>query len=411
MRSALTRLHRWIGLVTAGFLLVAGLTGALLAWYDELDALLAPALLTAAPSAGHAQVLDPLALRARVAQAYPGRLVHHVPLNQPPGRSAVFFTTPLPGDPATRGQPPVQVLVQPYTGQVLGARVLGEAVGGAEHLMPFIYRLHHSLALDLAGTLVLGAAALLWTVDCFVGLCLTLPGRAAARARRPDPAPGWLRRWAPAWRMRWSSGGYRRIHDLHRATGLWLWAMLFVFAWSSVAFNLAPVYDAVMARAGLDSQATTRSLPRVDRPRTEPGLGWPGALAHARQLMRQQALAHGFTVEREDLLHYDAQRAVFSYYVRSSLDVRERVGRTMLAFDADDGQLRRTWLPTGAAHGDTVTSWLTGLHMAAFGGWPLQAFVSAMGLAVALLSVTGVLVWRRKAVARSKARAGRSAGA
>ena len=38
------------------------------------------------------------------------------------------------------------------------------------------------------------------------------------------------------------------VLDLHRAGGLWLWAMLFVFAWSSVAFNLTPAYDAVMRK-------------------------------------------------------------------------------------------------------------------------------------------------------------------
>lgn len=414
LRSVIARLHRLIGLVTACFLLVAGLTGALLAWYDELDALLAPQLLMAYPSPGAEQVLDPLALRARVVQAYPQRQVNHVPLSQPPGRSAVFFAAPGPDETSSPGSRVIQVLVQPYTGQVLGDRVLGDVPRGAPHVMPFIYRLHHSLALGLAGTLVLGAAALLWTVDCFLGLWLTLPATPITRRQAGATAgKSWLRRWMPSWWVRWHGGSYKLTFDLHRAGGLWFWVMLFVFAWSSVAFNLTPAYDAVMARSGLAFQATTRSLPILAAPQEQPCLSWQEALEIGRQLMGQQALSRSFSVEREDLLYYDARRAIFSYYVRSSLDVRERVGRTVVAFDANSGELRQAWFPTGAASGDTVTSWLAGLHMAALWGWPFQAFVTVVGLMIAMLSATGIMIWRRKRLSlkRAKTNIASSAGA
>lgn len=41
--------------------------------------------------------------------------------------------------------------------------------------MPFVYRLHYSLALDTIGTYAFGIIALLWTLDCFIGAYLTLP--------------------------------------------------------------------------------------------------------------------------------------------------------------------------------------------------------------------------------------------
>ncbi|WP_406625637.1 PepSY-associated TM helix domain-containing protein [Acidovorax sp. SDU_ACID1] len=401
----IARLHSWIGLVTAGFLLVAGLTGALLAWYDELDALLAPQLLTAYPFPGAEKALDPLALRARLAQMYPQRQVNHIPLSQPPGRSAVFFVAPSLVDASKPASPIVQVLVQPYTGEVLGDRVLGQVARGGQYVMPLIYRLHHSLALDLAGTLALGAAALLWTVDCFFGLWLTLPAAPSTRRRTGGTAgKSWLRRWVPSWWVRWHGGRYKLTFDLHRAGGLWVWAMLFVFAWSSVAFNLTPAYDAVMKGGGLSFQATARSLPVLAAPQEQPGLSWQEALEVGRQLMGQQALSRGFSVEREDLLYYDTRRALFSYYVLSSLDVRERVGRTVIAFDANTGELRLVWFPTGAASGDTITGWLAGLHMAAMWGCPLQAAVTVVGLMVAMLSATGLMIWRRKRVSRKRAK-------
>ena len=72
--------------------------------------------------------------------------------------------------------------------------------------------------------------------------------------------------------------------------------------------------------------------------------------------------------------------------------------------DAGNGQLIASWLPTGTAAGDTIRSWISALHMASMWGWPFKLFICAMGLAVAMLSVTGVLVWRRKRQGQAQAR-------
>ena len=44
MRAILVVLHRWFGLFIAGFLIIAGLTGALISWDHELDEWLNPHL-------------------------------------------------------------------------------------------------------------------------------------------------------------------------------------------------------------------------------------------------------------------------------------------------------------------------------------------------------------------------------
>lgn len=44
----------------AGFVAIAGLSGSLLAWHDELDAWLAPELLTAHPGPDAPVPMDPL---------------------------------------------------------------------------------------------------------------------------------------------------------------------------------------------------------------------------------------------------------------------------------------------------------------------------------------------------------------
>ena len=49
MRRALVVIHRWLGLFTAVFLIVAGASGALIAWDHELDEWLNPELFELPP--------------------------------------------------------------------------------------------------------------------------------------------------------------------------------------------------------------------------------------------------------------------------------------------------------------------------------------------------------------------------
>ena len=54
LRAWLVRLHRWAGLLMAGFLFVAGVTGAVISWDHELDEWLNPQF-NHAPGVGEAQ--------------------------------------------------------------------------------------------------------------------------------------------------------------------------------------------------------------------------------------------------------------------------------------------------------------------------------------------------------------------
>ena len=397
MRTTLVLAHRYAGLVLAGFLLLAGITGSLLAWNEELDAALNPGLLRATAPAPGAQALDPLRLRAALASRYPDARVDFAPLAHEPGHPYPFQLAPRPGGPAVDDQ----VFVDPYTGEVLGSRKWGDIGQGMKNLMPFIYRLHFSLALDEIGTLLLGIVALLWTIDCFVGAWLTLPQR--RRQAAPDGAR-WLARWLPSWKVRWAGGGHKLNFDLHRAGGLWPWAMLLVLAWSSVAFNLTEVYHPVM-RALFAHQPGPELLPRRSAPQPLPGMSWEQARATGRSLMGAEARARGLTVVQEQLMRYDPGSATFRYMVKSSADIRDRYGSTSVVFDANTGQPYAYWWPTGAAAGDTIRTWITSLHLAAVWGLPYKAFMCLLGLAVAMLSATGVVIWWRKRGARRQARA------
>jgi len=397
-RAILLVVHRYAGLGMAAFLIVAGLTGSLLAWNDELERLISPDLFLA-PVPADAAPLDPLELRAVVLQAYPSARAAYQPLRVEPGYALQFFLTP--GSDADGKPLPLsdnQVFIHPYTGVILGSRNANDLWQGRKAFMPFIYRLHYTMTLGVPGALLFGVVALTWTVDCFIGFYLTLP----SRARSASPK-SWFSRWKPAWHVRRGSGLHKLNFDLHRAGGLWLWLVLFVLALSSVALSLPVVYQPAI-RQLLAHQPDERSIARIAQPEWLPPVNWQ----HARQIGRREMAVRGrelgFSLGSEEWMYYDASRGLYRYAVTSSRDIRERYANTTLYIDAFKGEVTGIWFPTGAAAGDTVTTWLTSLHMATVGGRSYKGVMSLVGLLVSFLSVTGVYLWWKKYRARKASR-------
>lgn len=81
------------------------------------------------------------------------------------------------------------------------------------------------------------------------------------------------------------------------------------------------------------------------------------------------------------------------------------VGPAVLYFDGIDGRLlgdRQPWKGTAA---DIFVQAQFPLHSGRILGLPGRILISAMGLVVAMLSVTGVVIWWRKRSSRARAAA------
>jgi uncharacterized iron-regulated membrane protein len=399
--------HRWAGLSLALFLTLAGITGALMAFYDEIESLIAPQLHIVQPPSAQAQLLDPIELREKVQAAYPGAIINYLPLHLEPGRALKLDIRRI--DPATKRigpwSPAVdEVFVDPYTGRILGERLWGDISQGAINIMPFVYRLHYTLLADKTGRYILGIAALIWVLDTFIGFYLTWPmRRARAEGSSKDSGPSWWSRWKPSWLVRWTGGDTKLTFDLHRAGGLWLWPILFVFAWSSVMFNLREVYDPVMRLFG--AEKLLDGVPALTRPRYEPQLDFAAAAVRGRELIASEAGQRGLMLDSNGLsaLSYRPAVGAYVYYFSSDRDFTQRGGRSLVVFDGDSGELRKLLLPQGANGANTFTEWMIALHMGRVWGLPYRMAVTAIGLMVTVLSVTGVLIWMRKRQARSVA--------
>lgn len=399
--------HRWAGLTIALFLAVAGITGALLAFMDELEAWVAPqAHLVSAPTPD-SRPLDSVELRERVQALYPGAVINYLPLQVEPGHTlklGVDRLDPVSGAIAPWSAEMDEVFVDPYTGKVVAERLWGDPTQGAVTLMSFLYRLHYTLASGKLGSYVFGIAALIWAVDCFIGFYLTFPQRRRREPSVVEQKPrSWWARWKPSWLVRWRGGEHKLTFDLHRAGGLWLWPLLFVFAWSSVSFNLDEVYDPVMKLFG--QEQLLDGVKPLRKAQHTPNLDFRAAIEQGREHAHRQAGQRGLTLDPEGFsaLLYRPKQGVYVYYFTTDRDFTDRGGRTMVLFDGNTGELRKLRLPRGQNGANTFTNWILALHMASVWGLPYRIVVSALGLLVTALSVTGVLIWMKKREARSLA--------
>lgn len=398
VRIAVTRqfwvmAHRWAGLTIALFLIVAGATGALLPWTEALTFAGWPALSAVGPPSSDARPLDPVTLAERV-ERQTGAAVAFLPLEVPADHVASFILAARPGQP----EPDRDIAwADPYSGAVRLTYRNGRLADGPQNVMPFLYEVHRTLALGAWGTWALGIAALVWTVDCFVGFYLTLPVRCKGIAAIGQASTSWWKRWRPAWTLRKGAGVHKRNIDLHRAGGLWLWPLLLVFAWSAVGFNLPSVHRPVMRALGRQDYFEGASLPK---PIETPVIDRRKAVAVGRELMTAEGARRGFRTERAGYLSYDAGTGLYAYSARTSLDWSSKDASTTLWFGGADGRLAQFSPPLGVSGADQTMSWFTMLHMARVFGLPYRIFVSALGLAVVGMSVTGVLIWMRKRSAR-----------
>lgn len=378
MRGVFARLHRWVGLTTAGFLAVAGLSGSLIVFYQELDRALNPELFNVPVSSLR---LSPATLAARVEQQLPGAHVTLLSLPAPGRASEVWVQpvkTPLAYD---------QVFADPATGKVLGRRKWGEAGLSRAALMPMIYLFHYTLKLPgVWGLYVMGAVACLWTIDCFVAFVLTLP----------RGVPFW-KKWQTSWRIKPGAKLYRLHFDLHRAGGLWLWAVLLVLATSGVALNLPEQVFRPLLKAFTALSPTLAELPPLAA--QTPRLSFDDALRLGRVQADPFVPQWLFRAPGQIGVSYGSSGGKgLDGFGLSTLVFDDRNGSLLLRQDAGTGRLA-----------DIYAGMQYQLHTGRILGWPGRILVCFAGLAVATLSATGVVIWEKKRRARVHAKRRRQA--
>ena len=391
-RPFLVLAHRWLGLTTALFLLLAGLTGAVIAWDHELDGWLNPDFFQARPGTPQA----PLALADGLERREPRLRVTYLPLSLEPGHSLVLFVAPR-TDPAT-GRPYAldfnQVALDPVSGRELGRREWGRLSLDRRHLIPCLYQFHYSLQLPAAwglplGTLFMGAIALLWLVDGLVALVLAFPSP---------------KTWRQSFRFRWKAGGYRLNFDLHRSGGVWLFPLLTVLALTSVAMNLGE--PLMRPLVGLFSPLTP-TPGELAAARPSPGgtaVPWSRGAILARAV--GEARNRGWQAGPGGMYESPAGYYGVGFFPPGKEHGDGGLGNPWLYLDRRDGRLLGADTPGQGSGGDIFLQAMFPLHSGRILGLPGRVLVSCGGGLVALLSLTGVVIWARKRRARRAQGAG-----
>ena len=352
LRRALFQVHLWSGVLLSLYVVVIALTGSILVFRTELTRTQLPYTLHPHDPT-HTASIDTALQRFRT--AYPNATLTNIQLPSPQLPAYILY--------ATDHQQPLRVLADPVTA----------VVSTQPHTwLDTIYDLHVYLLLGHAYGMqvnAIGAAILL--LISFSGLYLWWPGiKLWTRGLRID-----LRR------------NLRRInYDTHNAIGFWTLLLVTWWAISGVYFGayrqVTAVVSTVSPLRGMLSPAPPRQTPSTQR-------------ASLDQILTavHQASPNGHLFSLSDPM-------LTTPTVYALVDLRapgDFSHRDILTLSTADARVLILW-HYGQNHtaGDWFLWAMHPLHFGTLWGLPIKLFYAAAGFALALLPITGLLMyWNR----------------
>jgi len=357
-------LHRWTGLSAGVFVLIAGLTGAILAFEKEIDAWLNEDVWYVVPSG---QPLPLSRLVATVESAYPKARVSALALHRAPGETQRIVVTSR----GEEGLPFNQVWVDPYRGTILGQRMLGVWSLDRRHLVPLVHQFHATLTLGLPGMLFMGSVALVWLLTTLLGLYLAWPKRG---------------RWRQVLSIKISGGMLRMLYDAHRVVGLAVVVLIGIVAFSGFIMNLRPV-----------------SLPLIDLFSSMPGEpvdAMPDLETPAEVAADLDSLVRRAGGEANDMvaawMTLNHAKGIVTVELERPED-RSPHREIHVYFDSLSGKRVGSYDTAQRTRGEAFFRWQWALHGGDYFGTPGRIMIALLGLLpVPLLTVTGLILWWRR---------------
>jgi uncharacterized iron-regulated membrane protein len=240
---------------------------------------------------------------------------------------------------------------------------------------------------ETAVVLFMGIVGIVWVIDSFVALWISFPNRTA---------------WRKSFAFRWKQGGYKLHFDLHRSGGVWLWALLLMLAVTSVSMNLQ--FQVVRPLVSLVSELSPSPFAvRAPNPADEPRMPMINR-AEAIRLAQAEAAKRQWTLPAGGVF-YSAEVGIYGvgFFEPGNDHGDGGLGNPWLYFDGQDGRFLGAVEPGVGTAGDIFMQAQFPLHSGRILGLPGRILVSLLGLAVAVLSVTGIVIWARKRAGRASA--------
>jgi uncharacterized iron-regulated membrane protein len=352
-------IHKWVGLVVGLWFVIAGLTGSVLVWYQEIDEFLNPALLVEHPGQQLASLDDVL---ESVKRAHPDKAPGPWEIGtalHPHGMIEVRF--PKPPEKDGEFYAPLLVSVNPYTAEVVTSRYWGET------LVTWLYELHADLLLGQPGWYVIGTMGLLLFASATSGLVLWWPG--------------W-KKVSLAFAIKLNRSRLRTLYDLHR-----------VPATISAIVLLTLSATGALLVFGDFVRPVVESISPVPE-------AWEGPQVEARDspfISVTKAVAISATAFPGSTLRWvstpDGPTGSYRVDRRQAGEANVRFPASRVWIDPYDGQIIKKHDPSQIPIGGTFFNVLYPLHIGEALGLAARWLWFCVGFVPLLLFVTGLWMW------------------
>ncbi|MEH2167337.1 MAG: PepSY-associated TM helix domain-containing protein [Nostoc sp.] len=353
IRTITFQLHRWLGLVVSILLCIAGLTGSILVFEQEIDNFILGYQMGYVVPVGNPQPLETLANTVKTTYtSTPGFKLTYVEMLE--GEPYKFRAETVKGK-------ELRVFVNPYTGKVMGDRIWDDTWLG------FTFKLHYQLLAGETGTTIMGVVALVTLILSITGIVLW---------------PGW-HKLISGFKIKWN-GHIKRINfDVHKVVGIITAIFLTFIGFTGFAWNMpqAKVEDAIYA---------TTFTSKLKDPVSQP---IPG----------KQPLSVTELLQRADAALPDAPTTGLFFPTKpedafwlgkKQLQETSKWGSTQLYLDQFSGKVLRIQDGLNPTRAEVVLNSFSPLHYGTFGGLPTRILYVFVGLAPLILFITGFVMWR-----------------
>jgi len=358
-------------------MLIFGVTGSVLAFRQEIDALANPQLYRVAASEKAVSFQEAVDVAKRAAPSGWDWVGLELLLNEPSALPfAFYYAEPRASE---IGAENLTVFVDPGSGRVIGQRTFYHPSNPLKHsLVGFFFKLHYAFFLGAAGVVVVGIIGTLLIFSTASGIVVWWPRNG---------------KWRRALSVKSRASSIRLTHDVHQVSGVYPLIVVVAVLISGLSFNLPNQFAWVVERfSPISDPDVSTSPPRehtIDKALAEALSRYPGG--HLQYLSIPSAPGEPFSACYADVPSLRA-------YVQDT--------RCFL-FSGASGELLRVEDSTRGTAGDVFMGWQWPLHSGTILGLTGRILVFLSGLACAVLPVTGFIRWMHKRSAHEKSAAKR----
>ncbi len=367
-RSTYLAIHLYLGLTLGLVFVVAGLTGSVLVFYNEIDELVNPILVV--PEEDNRLSPKPLEAIFEALKSHHPERTKAWRLEMPRhDRAMIMARYYQPVETAHLKFAPLISWVNPYTAEIVSSRFWGQ------YLVTWIYDLHYQLLLDKWGKWLMGAFGSLLLISLFTGVYLWWP-----RAKN----------WRNALTLKRHSSQVRLNYDLHKFAGVYALPLMGLLLITGILLELPEIFNPLVNRfsetyrpSQYQSQFKVNASPiTLDQ-----------AVAVALKRFPEARLRWLETAKDSN----DTFR-VFLYQVG---EPSQRFPKTHVWIDQFTGRIQGIRNPRKQSGGDLFLSLLHPLHSGEILELPGRIFIFISGFIPLVLFITGFIRWQQKRKAKN----------